>query len=725
MFSEFSDRYVRAKYQTQRGGGDWVFRLADEIGGSTRVIVPAAQISEFDDPYKHKHLFLVRQTADSKNWIASLWDKSRNPWITGRTPSIGAFVEGYIVNFNKQGTVGYVDFVYSDCILNGVIYPNHLPDFVETYTASSCLEIGDKVAASIHDVDRDTLQFTFDFSSWYKSIQKSWRADATSAHNAARRSVYLTSSVTPQSKTEPECIGGRMLVIDDDPSLCDDVAAFFSRHGICVDISTSTSAKGIQESVYTNIRSNPDFIISDFQISKDIKITNEVRGTIEAYGERNPAAKIAMISGNSNEAEKYATENNFDFFPKPSALWKIAEWCKAPNTPTPRNQSHKTLRSVHNFFAVEGQHKKIIEDATILLEKISKIYNFWGAVWMLRNPAGSYEVRASTNDVQEFLDDRLVAQLRHSIIEERIHSEKAEQFLIPSSDPLAKALPKDVRYGFALPISTETRFPRCIVFLSSERIGSAAIEYINDRVDHFALLIRGIAQSEVIDEVAASAQQGRIAFATLHEVRTEIQKISNAANSDKPINARMQRILDHLSEAEKLTAGELTRFKPNDIERDALGDLIKRVVDKMQVYFDDKSRSHGPRILIEIDPAGAGLTIPNSVMLERTLVNLIDNASDFLKKVTTRFIWVRMVYVASDDKFPIRISVSDTGPGISFGDLETVFLPRRSGRTELSTGLGLYISRELIEMLGGTISARHRPRWAGAEFEIKLPHLVG
>lgn len=724
MFNTDEERYVFAEYQSQRGGGEWVYRLRKEVGGSRRAIVQPGMRGNVKNTKKPKELFLLRQ-AESGNWMAALWSKNENPWLIGNTPQSGDTVEGIVRNINKNGSVAFVDFVHDEKTHNGKVYSSRLPSFVEEYSVSSVLEPGDLVSGVIYEIDIQDLQFSMDVDRWYSDQLDRWRSSAARAYQnqiTAKGKIY--SDFAPISATRRD-IQGTLLVVDDDEELCLYASAFFSSRGMTVLTSTNSSEKGIQESVYRNIRHNPDYILTDYQITDNTKISQEILSTIEAYKGRNPAAKIVMLSGNFDDAEAYARELGFHFFQKPFPLWKIASWFESEFSETKKIERTSAFRSTHSFFAVEGQHKKIIAEAENLLKKVCDKFEYWGAFWVLRNPAASYEVRAATENVDGYLSRGLISQFKHSMIEDFTMGEDIQSFQIHSNDPLAKGLPNDVRFGLAVPITYEVRFPRCIVFLSTRPIQSNQENYVRDREDHFALLVRGISQAEVIDEVAASAQQGRIAFATLHEIRTEVQKISNAVHSERPPQERIDRISTHLTEAERLISGELTRFKAGESEKNAIGEIITRTTSKMQLYLDDKSVGHSPRILVELDDRAATLKLPFSVALERTLVNLIDNAADFLKSVSARYIWVQLRYMDDCDEYPIEISVRDTGPGISFSDIESVFSPRKSGRTELSTGLGLFISRELIEMLGGKIAVVHRSKWAGTEFKIQIPYLVG
>jgi signal transduction histidine kinase len=71
----------------------------------------------------------------------------------------------------------------------------------------------------------------------------------------------------------------------------------------------------------------------------------------------------------------------------------------------------------------------------------------------------------------------------------------------------------------------------------------------------------------------------------------------------------------------------------------------------------------------------------------------------------------------------VRVSVADTGPGISPEELPHVFLPFRRGRRTNShpgTGLGLPLAQRLVEAMGGAIGAESTPG-SGSVFWFELP----
>jgi signal transduction histidine kinase len=71
----------------------------------------------------------------------------------------------------------------------------------------------------------------------------------------------------------------------------------------------------------------------------------------------------------------------------------------------------------------------------------------------------------------------------------------------------------------------------------------------------------------------------------------------------------------------------------------------------------------------------------------------------------------------------VEIVVRDTGEGIAPAMLKSMFEPfrRRSGRSGRGLGLGLAITRQIVEAHGGTITAHSAGAGAGATFTVTLP----
>lgn len=106
------------------------------------------------------------------------------------------------------------------------------------------------------------------------------------------------------------------------------------------------------------------------------------------------------------------------------------------------------------------------------------------------------------------------------------------------------------------------------------------------------------------------------------------------------------------------------------------------------------------------------------VQLQQVLLNLVLNASEAL---THNDIGLRKVVVHTTQKDPqyVTVAVEDSGTGIDEHDLEHLFAPFYSTKPE-GLGMGLAISRSIIEALGGTLWAKNNPA-RGATFYFTVP----
>jgi signal transduction histidine kinase len=85
---------------------------------------------------------------------------------------------------------------------------------------------------------------------------------------------------------------------------------------------------------------------------------------------------------------------------------------------------------------------------------------------------------------------------------------------------------------------------------------------------------------------------------------------------------------------------------------------------------------------------------------------------------------LRSEYQPADPTYPIKIFISDDGPGIHHQHFEQIFTLGFTTRRHEGTGLGLYITRGLIESMGGRIRVAESFILIGTTFLIELPALA-
>jgi signal transduction histidine kinase len=111
--------------------------------------------------------------------------------------------------------------------------------------------------------------------------------------------------------------------------------------------------------------------------------------------------------------------------------------------------------------------------------------------------------------------------------------------------------------------------------------------------------------------------------------------------------------------------------------------------------------------------------VADRAKLRRVIVNLVSNALKFTPKGG------RVEIIGTREGDRVRVSVTDTGVGIAADDLPTLFDKYEQGRSraprsEKGTGLGLYITRQLVELHGGEINAESQ-LGKGSTFSFTIP----
>jgi two-component system sensor kinase FixL len=117
-----------------------------------------------------------------------------------------------------------------------------------------------------------------------------------------------------------------------------------------------------------------------------------------------------------------------------------------------------------------------------------------------------------------------------------------------------------------------------------------------------------------------------------------------------------------------------------------------------------------------LDPA-ADNVFADRVQIQQVLLNLIRNAIDAMDDQPRR----ELIMISSDltEEGAARVSVADSGGGISDDVLDKLFQPFMTTKPQ-GMGVGLSISRSIIEAHGGRIWAEANPR-GGTIFRFTLP----
>lgn len=178
------------------------------------------------------------------------------------------------------------------------------------------------------------------------------------------------------------------------------------------------------------------------------------------------------------------------------------------------------------------------------------------------------------------------------------------------------------------------------------------------------------------------------------------------------------RIIDDILDFSKIEAGKL-EVRPEVVS-------IKRLIEEVQSIYLGNASSKGLVVRRMVDPRISAALRVDPVRLRQILNNFVSNA---IKFTSEGWIDINVQWLGrSQGQDNLRFEVKDTGIGISPEDQQRLFQPfsqadgDEARRRPSGTGLGLVISRQLAQMMGGSISLESAPgKGTTITLELSLP----
>lgn len=227
----------------------------------------------------------------------------------------------------------------------------------------------------------------------------------------------------------------------------------------------------------------------------------------------------------------------------------------------------------------------------------------------------------------------------------------------------------------------------------------------------------------------ANRAKSRFLASMSHEIRTPMNVIlgmadllENAPLNDKQLtflnalkvsSESLMTLIDDILDTARLEEGRITLERRPFNLREVLGEAVH--------MFETRAEETGLELSLAVDSTLPQTLVGDPFRVRQVVINLLSNALKFTSRGAVRVTLARVGNIPGE----LEVRVRDTGIGMSEAEIDRLFLPfsqaddsttRRFG----GSGLGLWIVRELMSMMGGTVGVHSEPG-VGSTFWLRLP----
>ena len=244
--------------------------------------------------------------------------------------------------------------------------------------------------------------------------------------------------------------------------------------------------------------------------------------------------------------------------------------------------------------------------------------------------------------------------------------------------------------------------------------------------------------AEISQAEAEAANRAKSLFLAnmSHEIRTPMNAIMGFAQllSDRIDDVQQRRYLQSIRSSGTALLRliedilDMSRVEAGKIETQYVAVELSRLLDEVEQIFAHKIEGKGLQFVAEIADNTPAALLLDEGRLRQVLLNLVGNALKFTEVGHIRIL-AELQPASSADALELAVVVEDTGVGIPVAEQESLWLPftQRSGQDHArygGAGLGLSISRRLVEAMGGRIELESEVG-RGSTFRVVLPTEAG
>jgi len=277
------------------------------------------------------------------------------------------------------------------------------------------------------------------------------------------------------------------------------------------------------------------------------------------------------------------------------------------------------------------------------------------------------------------------------------------------------------------------KWVQCQVLCKADEKSVSSLGMLLTEITEQKIIQQELEDARKIAEHAQLAQQ-RFLASMSHDIRTPLNAIIGMTflTADTPLNNEQQEYLKILKNASNILLGllngvlDFAKIESGKQEIRQRGIDLPELLQSLVETFRFKLNNKPVKLYCEIDPGIEHVLLGDDVLLNQILVNLLGNAEKFTAE--GKIVLKTTLLKTYEQNVWIEFRVEDTGIGISKEKLKTIFQEFIQADEDIranygGSGLGLFICKRLVEMMGGEISVEST-QGKGTLFIFSLPFVL-